>query len=106
MSEVVVYGFPQSTYVRTALMCLIEKGVAHRLEAANPGDGANRERPHPFGKVPAFSHGDVDLYETSAIARYIDAAFEGPALIPEDTKAAARTWSNGSAHTAPASIPR
>jgi len=44
----------------------------------------------PFGKVPAFRHGDLDLYESFAIARYVDEAFRGPALQPGDAKARAR----------------
>ena len=38
---------------------------------------------HPFDRVPIFQHGDFTLYETSAIATYVDEAFEGPALSPK-----------------------
>ena len=31
MTEIVLYGFPQSTYVRTARLACEEKGVAHVL---------------------------------------------------------------------------
>jgi glutathione S-transferase len=40
--------------------------------------------------VPAFSHGDFSLYETSAIVRYIDEAFSGPALQPQGAQQRAR----------------
>ena len=31
---------------------------------------------HPFNRVPILRHGDFTVYETSAIASYIDEAFE------------------------------
>ena len=37
-----------------------------------------------------LSHGAFDVYETAAILRYIDAAFDGPALMPSDAKRAVR----------------
>jgi glutathione S-transferase len=45
---------------------------------------------HPYGKIPAIRHGDFTLYETSAILRYIDEAFDGPPLAPKDAKGRAR----------------
>jgi glutathione S-transferase len=45
---------------------------------------------HPFGKVPAFEHDGFMLYETAAIIRYVDEAFDGPALQPADVRARAR----------------
>jgi glutathione S-transferase len=40
--------------------------------------------------VPAFEHDGFSLYETVAIARYIDRVFPGPSLQPTDPKQAAR----------------
>ncbi len=40
----------------------------------------------PFAKVPAFEHDGFRIYETSAIMRYVDEAFDGPALQPADAK--------------------
>src|SRR6478672_13208469 len=87
MSEMpVLYGADYSVYVRIARMCLEEKGVDYRLY---PVDVSSEEGPpawylgrQPFGRIPAFEHCDLTLYETSAIARYIDEAFEGPLLQP------------------------
>lgn len=45
---------------------------------------------HPFGRIPAFTHGDFQLYETQAILRYVDAVFPGIALQPKAPRAAAR----------------
>ena len=89
MTDVVVYGFPGSTYVRTARMALEEKGVAYDIEPLAPG-GDEIKALHPFAKIPAFRHGDVVLYETLAICAYVDAAFDGPPLQPADALARAR----------------
>jgi len=44
---------------------------------------------HPFGKIPVMRHRDVVLCESKAIATYIDKAFLGPKLIPDDARGAA-----------------
>lgn len=89
MSDITIYGVPQSTYVRTARMAAAEKGVSYDLEGVEMKSEAHL-RLHPFGRMPAMRHGDLLLYETSAIARYIDEAFDGPALQPEDVRDRAR----------------
>ena len=45
---------------------------------------------HPFGRIPAFEHEGFRLYETNAISHYVDAAFVGPALMPDDLRQRAR----------------
>jgi glutathione S-transferase len=86
MARPVLYGADYSVYVRIARMALAEKGVEHDLVPVDifaPGGPPAwyRER-HPFLKIPAFEHGDLRLFETSVIARYIDEAFPGPSLQP------------------------
>lgn len=83
-----LYGAAYSVYVRIARLTLIEKGVDHELVEVDvfaPGGppGWYLER-HPFGKIPAFEHDGLRLHETAAIARYVDEAFDGPALQPAD----------------------
>lgn len=92
MSDIVVYGVPGSPFVRAVQMGLEEKGVAYRVEVVGPHEiksEAHLAR-HPFGRVPAFAHGDFRLYETQAILRYLDQVFPEPALVPSDPRAAAR----------------
>jgi len=89
MTDVVIYGFPQSSYVRTARLVCEEKGVAYELAPIEFGSAAHLEL-HPFGKIPAFRHGELVLHETSAIARYVDGAFAGPRLVPEGAEAQGR----------------
>lgn len=86
-----------SSYGKTARLILAEKNVdydLHKVEFTGLGNEDYRSVHHPFAKVPAFRHGDVNLYETAAIAQYIDEAFEGPSLQPVDPVARAqmRKW--------------
>jgi glutathione S-transferase len=39
---------------------------------------------HPLGKMPALRHGDVCLFESKAIATYLDRVFEGPEMFPSE----------------------
>jgi glutathione S-transferase len=81
MSELVIHGFPQSTFVRTVRMVCEEKGVSYTLSPVKLGSEELLAL-HPFGRVPAITHGDVHIYESTAIARYIDEVFPGPSLLP------------------------
>ena len=83
MADVVIYGFAPSTYTRTARLACEEKGVPHRLEEIEIGSARNLAM-HPFGKIPIMEHGEVRIFESFAIARYVDEAFKGPALQPAD----------------------
>ena len=87
MSDVKIFGPPQSTYVRSVRMACEEKGIGYTLEPVEFGSAAHRAL-HPFTKVPIMHHGDVQLYETSAICHYLDKAFGGPSLQPSDASAA------------------
>jgi glutathione S-transferase len=93
-AAVQLHGLARSVYTRIARLALEEKGVAyalHEVEIFGP-DGvppAHRER-HPFGRIPALEHGGFTLYETNAITRYVDEAFEGPALQPQQPARRAR----------------
>ncbi len=90
MSRPVVYGADYSVYVRIVRLALAEKGVDYELvpvdifaEGGPPDWYLDRQ---PFGKIPAFEHDGFQLYETGAIARYVDEAFGGPALQPAEPR--------------------
>jgi len=85
----VVLGDYRSTYTRSARLAFLEKGVAHDLKSAPP-HSAEISTLHPWGKIPALKLGDESLYETSAILRYIDEVYPGPALMPIDPLARAK----------------
>jgi len=83
-----IIGIPQSNFVRTVRMAAQEKGVDYEL-VPEPPHSAPVKSIHPFGLVPVMRHDGLALAESQAIARYIDTAFDGPALIPTEPRAAA-----------------
>ncbi|KPD19641.1 glutathione S-transferase [Burkholderia sp. ST111] len=89
-----LYGAAWSVYVRIARLALEEKQVNYGLVEvdvfAKTGVPQEHLKRHPFGRIPAFEHGDFNLYETGAIVRYIDDAFPGCKLQPTDLKARAK----------------
>lgn len=89
-----LHGLARSVYTRMARLALEEKGVPYTLHEVeifgSQGVPAEHWSRHPFGRIPAFEHGAFKLYETSAITRYVDEAFEGPALQPHDAERRAR----------------
>ncbi|MCR9071945.1 MAG: glutathione S-transferase family protein [Alphaproteobacteria bacterium] len=87
MADIVLYGMPHSNFVRACAMTALEKGVDYESaltgfrDMRSPGMLALS----PFGKVPVMRHGDLVLFESLAIMRYIDLAFGTPdALQPAD----------------------
>jgi glutathione S-transferase len=90
MAGVEIIGIPQSTYVRAVRMACEEKGIPYTLTPAFP-HSPEVLAIHPFGKIPAFRHGDVELCESRAIVTYLDSAFPGPKLIPAEPRAGAET---------------
>ncbi|MEM7711325.1 MAG: glutathione S-transferase family protein [Pseudomonadota bacterium] len=92
-TPVALHGYRFSVYHRIARLVLEEKGVAYATRDVDPFDPDlpdDWRRMHPFGRVPVLTHEHFTLYETAAIARYVDAAFDGPALTPTAPKAVGR----------------
>ncbi|RWC33353.1 MAG: glutathione S-transferase family protein [Mesorhizobium sp.] len=90
MSKPVVYGADYSVYVRIVRLALEEKRIDYELVpvdifAADGIPGWYFDH-HPFGRIPAFEHDGFRLFETSAIACYVDEAFDGPALQPVEAR--------------------
>lgn len=90
MAQPSVYGPSYSTYVRTARLALEEKHVEYAFHHVGMLEGEHQQAPflarNPYGKVPAFEHDGLRLYETNVITRYVDRAFPGPALQPTDAR--------------------
>src|SRR6266480_1857468 len=85
MSEITLFGFPRSVYVQMAGLVLTHKEVPYKFhDLEQEMGGPTHLALHPFDRVPILRHGDFTLYETSAIAAYIDEAFDGPKLTPGD----------------------
>lgn len=92
--NVVVVGSPISPYTRAVRIALAEKGVAYVLKSVAPHK-SEADAIHPFGRIPAMYDGPLEFYETRAILRYVDEAFEGPALFPAGgvtSRARAEQW--------------
>ena len=89
MTHLTLYGPNWSAYTRTVRLVLAEKNIEYELKEVDFSNGvmpAEHLNLHPFGKVPVLAHENFILYETSAICRYVDEAFDGPALQPRDSK--------------------
>ena len=87
MASVSVYGPNWSAYTRTVRLVLTEKEVEYDLKEVDFSSGVmppDHFNFHPFGKVPVLEHGSYIIYETGPICRYVDNAFNGPALQPSD----------------------
>lgn len=99
MAECKLAASKMSSYGLAARVVLEEKGVTYQRIVVDPAEQSSSKHlaeVHPFGKVPALYHHGFHLYETAAIARYVDEAFDGPALQPKDVKARAtmQKWIN------------
>lgn len=92
MSKPILHGPAYSTFMRTARLAFEEKGVGYDLDHFDFMEGFPPEHQarHPFNRVPALTHGEFSLYETVAICRYADEAFDGPPLQPGDPQGRAR----------------
>jgi glutathione S-transferase len=86
MTTLRIHGVPPSTFTRTVRLACHEKGVAYELVDARP---STIEALNPFRKIPAMTHGEVTLYESIAILRYLERVFPVPRLWPEDAVGAA-----------------
>ena len=95
MSDIVLWGFDGSTYVRTVKMVLAEKGVTQFKQVqlnvlkGDPKTPEHLDR-HPFGKVPVLDHNGTRILETTAIARYLNDILPGRSLVPATPKDRAR----------------
>jgi glutathione S-transferase len=94
VSDPVLYGLSRSVYTRIARLALEEKGVRYSLEEVEifgpHGVPAGHRERQPFGRIPALAHDGFVLYETAAITRYVDEAFAGTRLQPQEPRARAR----------------
>jgi len=89
MLELEIIGGAASNFVWACRIACGEKAVPYKLVQVMPHT-PEVDAIHPFGKIPAMRHGDVALCESRAIIAYIDRAFPGPKLVPDDAAAAAR----------------
>ncbi len=88
MAQLEIIGVPFSNYVRSIRMLCEEKNVGYTLTPSRPHTPEVLAI-HPAGQIPVMRHGEVTLFESKAIASYIDRAFPGQRFIPDDAVAGA-----------------
>jgi glutathione S-transferase len=96
MSDIMLLGLRVSVYTRIARLALEEKGIPYQLDEvdifADSGPPADYLALNPFGSIPCLRHGELVLYETAAINRYLDEAF--PPLLLQPSAPAVRARMN------------
>ena len=85
-----IIGSMRSTYTRVVCMVCEEKSIEYVL-TETPLGAPEIFQIHPLGKMPVLRHGDFVLFESKAIATYLDRSFGGPQLIPSDPRLAGLT---------------
>jgi len=90
MTKPEIIGSLRSTYTRVVCMVCEEKGIDYVLTESLLNAPEIFEI-HPLGKMPVLRHGDFVLFESKAIATYLDRSFAGPQLIPSEPRLAGLT---------------
>ena len=95
MANIIFYGTPQSTYVRTVRLLLFEANINdYELKDIGIFNGDNESQEylakHPFGKVPAVEIDGIKIYETAAITYYINQKLADGKFAPADILGQAR----------------
>jgi glutathione S-transferase len=89
-----LHGYEYSVYSWIARFALHEKGVRYEWVEIDPfaeDVPASYLALHPFKRVPALVHDGFAVYETGAIIRYVDEAFDGARLQRQDPRERARS---------------
>ena len=88
MPNIIFYGTPQSTYVRTVRLLLAEANIDYNLKDIGIFNGDNETEEYlaknPFGKVPTVQVDGIEIYETAAITYYINEGIAGGKFAPPD----------------------
>jgi len=85
-----IIGSVRSTYTRAACMVCEEKGIEYVL-TERPLHAPEILAIHPLGKMPVLRHGDFEIFESKAIATYLDRSFPAPFVFPSEPRRAALT---------------
>jgi glutathione S-transferase len=87
-----IYGMGGSTCTQRVIMSALENGAEFEIKTVDLRKGEHKAPPHlarqPFGQIPAVDDHGFIVYESRAIARYINDT-RGNKLVPADPKAKA-----------------
>src|SRR5882757_5667721 len=78
-----IIGSSRSTYTRVVRMVCEEKAIEYTLTEVWL-DAPELAAIHPFGKMPVLRHGEIALFESKAIATYLDRVFPAPFVLPSE----------------------
>lgn len=90
MAKPEIIGSARSTYTWAVRMVCEEKGIDYTLTETMLG-APELFAIHPLGKMPVLRHGQMELFESKAIATYLDRSFPEPHVSPSDPRLAALT---------------
>src|SRR5947199_10744721 len=85
-----IIGSARATYTWAVRMVCEEQAKAYTM-IETPLRAPQIIAIHPLGKMPVLRHGKVELFESKAIATYLDRSFPGPQVFPSDPHGAALT---------------
>jgi glutathione S-transferase len=87
-----IIGSYVSPYVRKVLACMALKGVDdYEIDPITPFFGDDEfARLSPLRRIPVLIHGDLVLTDSSVICAWLDEAYPGHPLLPEDCADRAR----------------
>jgi glutathione S-transferase len=88
ITAIEILGSARSTYTWAVRVVCEEKAIGYKLTETQLG-APELWAIHPLGKMPVLRHGAVELFESKAIATYLDRSFAGPQLFPSDPYSAA-----------------
>jgi glutathione S-transferase len=91
MQHMKIIGSFVSPYVRKVLACMNLKGLAYEVDPITPFYG-NEEfrRLSPLCRIPLLIDGDFSISDSSVICAYLDDAYGGHRLFPDDPRDRAR----------------
>ena len=95
---ITLWGRRNSVNVQKVLWALVELEVPYRRENIGGSFGGNKDADflamNPMGLVPVMRDGDVTMFESNAIVRYLAARFRAGVLRPSDHQslAMAEQW--------------
>ncbi|OAY77513.1 Glutathione S-transferase 3 [Ananas comosus] len=97
MGVLKVYGMAMSTNTVRVVAAINEKGLDYELALVDLRTGAHKQPDflalNPFGQIPVLQDGDVVLFESRAINRYLATKYKGSGeeLLPAGS-AALEVW--------------
>ena len=90
MGDVTLYHWEPNANSGKPMLTLMEKGVAFTSRYVDLLN-FDQHKPdylaiNPQGTIPVMKHGDLVLTESTAIMEYVEEAFPGPKLMPDDPR--------------------